>query len=76
VADKCPVVELSHPVMSAHKRSEKREYVITWVKVGVKFEHEYPENCVVKSIYAYVHMSNIIQYGDASVEKMKDGWTY
>jgi len=43
-------VEISRPVAGAHKHSKKREYITTWVKDGIKFEHYYPEDVVIRNI--------------------------
>jgi hypothetical protein len=34
----------------ANKQNEKREYTITWVKKGVKFEHFYPNYEGIKEL--------------------------
>lgn len=43
-------VELSRPIAGAHKHSEKREFITTWVKDGVDFEHFYPNYDGIKEL--------------------------
>jgi len=41
-------VEISRPIPGANKNCEKREFIPTWVKEGVKFEHWYPSDTGIK----------------------------
>jgi hypothetical protein len=49
-SDECQAVELSRPVSGAHEHSEKREFITTWVKDGVAFEHFNPNYDGIKEL--------------------------
>lgn len=49
-ADECRAMKISRPVTGANMQSEKREYTIIWVKVGVGFEHFYTSDEWVKPL--------------------------
>ncbi len=43
-------VELSRPLPGANAQNERREYTTMWVKDGMKFEHQFPDYSLIKSL--------------------------